>query len=180
MPAGVAYPEVKNPLEVSQVNYLLYSSMTFHSFFLQKTAIIKTCGKNPHIFKLPLLLPFPWNKRKEDREVRHRPQECCGKTTAQSHPKKPNKQMKWGTQTNGTPEDLLKFLHKLNISKPKRSFSTSGGASHSPISIRPRCWGKGCTAAWGIIQTLSSKGSNKTKSVSKCVWSSRCWWLHTK
>ena len=27
-----------------------------------------------------------------------------------------------------------------------------------PLSIRPRCWGKGCTAAWGIIQTLSRKG----------------------
>lgn len=135
--------------------------------------------KKPHSFKLPLLLPFPWKKRKENREVRHRPQEYCGKAAAESHSRKPNNQINGHIQACGSPEDLLKCLHRLNSSKPQKGLVPPLEVPHTPHLLQTQMLGARLQSSMRHHPDPQQKRNNKNKTISKCVWSSRCWWSHT-
>lgn len=120
----------------------------------------------------PILLPFPWNKRTEDREPRHGPQEHYVFIPGRQN------QMNRHTQANGYPGGFAETPPQIKY------YIKYKGAAVPPLQVahiphQTQKLGEHARAARGIIQTLTRRGKKGKKSVCKRVGSSVCRWSHT-
>lgn len=164
----VAYSQVKNPLKLGQINYVIVVSNNFPliiTVFLYKTTVIKTYRRKAHSIKIPFYChSYRIRERRIERPDRYHRNAMLKHPLLKScqEAKQPKEQTFSDKQV---PRRVCRnaFTNKIFV-KPKGTFP--------PLEVAPPSSHQ--TQKGGESLQITQILTRKEENVSKCLWSSVC------